>query len=70
LPTLWRLEGVLADVECFVVENGDRFAICVERRGELFVAEMYEALDAALRRAEELRVTSERRGLVEVQGDR
>ena len=62
---LWRLGGWLAQVECFVVEDASGFALCVERRGELLVAEMYNDIESVMRGAGELRAVMERAGFTE-----
>ena len=57
---LWRLETEQTEVVCFAVANPrGGMALCVERNGELMVAEC----DAAVDRAQELRAAIEAEGL-------
>ncbi len=63
---LWRLRGLVEDVDCIAWSSGDGgVALAVQRAGEFLLYENHHDLNAAIARATELRALLMQLGLVD-----
>ncbi len=62
---LWRLRGLVEDVDCVTWKSSGGVALAVERAGEFLLYENHPDLNAAVARASELRALLMQLGLVD-----
>ncbi len=62
---LWRLRGLVEDVDCVMWRSDGGVALAVERAGEFLLYENHQDLNAAVARAAELRALLMQLGLVD-----
>ena len=54
---IWRLRGLIEDVQCYVLPRGMRYRLVVARAGEKLLEEDHATAHATIRRAGELRAS-------------